>query len=111
MENCHRKLKQTNKNVSFDKNRKGLILKIGNRNIVSTSLKFEYEMKGRFLIGYQIVWKNLNYLDWLVVKLRPTDNRFSARLLQFFVYVQNLNYEIDSLGIDGSGFFKIHKRI
>ena len=30
-ENCHRKLKQTNKNVSFEKNTKGLILKIGNR--------------------------------------------------------------------------------
>lgn len=30
-ENSHRKIKQTNKNVSFDKNSKGLILKIGSR--------------------------------------------------------------------------------
>ena len=29
-ENCHKQLTQTNKNVSFDKNSKGLILKIGN---------------------------------------------------------------------------------
>lgn len=104
LENCHRKLKQTNKNFSFDKNSKGLILKIGSRRSnhysrvyqVKNSLKFEYEMKGKFLQKYHLLLvenrfdefehklsshflvyfaKLLplqhSYLDWLVVKLRP----------------------------------------
>jgi hypothetical protein len=60
LENCHRKLKQTNKNVSFEKNAKGFILKIGNRRSNNYSriyeekrfLKFEHEMKGEFLQKY-----------------------------------------------------------
>lgn len=104
LENCHRKLKQTNKNVSFDKNFKGLILKIGSRRSncysriyeIKNSLKFEDEMKGKFLQKYHLllVGNRLDefeqklsshfsiyfgkllplhfyYLDWLVIKLRP----------------------------------------
>jgi hypothetical protein len=49
-----------NKNVNLEKNRKGFILKIGNRKsnhysrIYQTKqgVKFEYEMKGRFLRKY-----------------------------------------------------------
>lgn len=154
-EKCHRKLNETNKNVSIQKNIKGLILKIGNRKSNPYSriyqgkdfLKFEYEIKGRFLREYQplLIENNLeefenklskrflynfgktlplnySYLDWLVIKLRPfrkqkfypsalklhyihtidflsTSNRQQFfTLLQFLVYAQNLNYEIDSLG-------------
>lgn len=57
LENCQRELKQTNKNFSFEKNRKGWIFKIGSRRndnyfrIYETKnfLKFEHEMKGKFL--------------------------------------------------------------
>jgi hypothetical protein len=52
LENCYKKLKQTTKNVSLEKNRQDFILKIGNRKgnhysriyQVKDSLKFEYEM-------------------------------------------------------------------
>ena len=57
LENCYKKIKQTNKNVTLEKNRLGLILKIGNRRSnnysriyeTKNSLKFEYEMKGKSL--------------------------------------------------------------
>ena len=104
LENCHRKLKETNKNVIFEKNKKGLILKIGNRKSnqyfriyeEKNFLKFEHEMKGRFLIKYhnlllenrleefernfylhfissfgKLLTLNYSYLDWLIIKLRP----------------------------------------
>lgn len=58
--NCHKKVRKTNQNVSFEKNQKGLILKLGNRKgnnycriyKEKTSLKFEYEMKGQLLRKY-----------------------------------------------------------
>lgn len=57
LENCQRKLIQTNKNISLEKNSKGLILKIGTRRSNNYSriyqgknfLKFEHEMKGKFI--------------------------------------------------------------
>ena len=57
LESCYQKIKQTNKNVTLGKNKRGLILKIGNRKSNNysriyqekKSLKFEYEMKGRSL--------------------------------------------------------------
>ena len=57
LENCYKKIKQTNKNVTLEKNRLGLILKIGNRRSNNysriyqekSSLKFEYEIKGKSL--------------------------------------------------------------
>lgn len=63
LNNCHEKLRQTNQNVSFEKNTKGLLLKIGNRksNHYSriyqgkNSLRFEYEMKGRFIQKYHLL--------------------------------------------------------
>jgi hypothetical protein len=63
LENCHRKLQQTNKNISFDKNSKGLILKIESRRSnhyfriypAKNSLKFEYEMKGKPLQEYFVL--------------------------------------------------------
>ena len=63
LENCQRKLKQTNKNVSFEKNPKGLILRIGSRRSnnysriykMKNSLKFEHEMKGKFIQNYHLL--------------------------------------------------------
>jgi len=57
LQGCQKQLEQTNKNVQLEKNSKGCILKIGNRksNHYSriyegrNSLKFEHEMKGKFL--------------------------------------------------------------
>jgi ribosomal protein S24E len=102
--NCHKELKQKNKNISLEKNNKGFILKIGNRKTNNysriyegkDSLKFEHEMKGKFLQPYHLLFVESNfdtfeqklsshffvyfgkllplqysYLDWLVVKLRP----------------------------------------
>lgn len=106
LDNYYKKLKQTNKNVSLEKDRTGFTLKIGNRKSnhysqiykIKQGVKFEYEMKGRFLRKYHssLVSNNLEefenelskrfvenfgknkklplhyyYLDWLVIKLRP----------------------------------------
>lgn len=57
--NYKTKLKQTNKNVSFEKNTKSVILKIGNQDRnhyfliyeEKKSLKFEYKRNRRFLVG------------------------------------------------------------
>jgi len=59
-ENSHKKLQKTNRNLSYQKNSKGLILKIGNRKSnhysriyqTKNALRFEYEMKGKFLRYY-----------------------------------------------------------
>ena len=71
LENCYKKIKQTSKNVTLEKNRRGLILKIGNRKSNNysriyqekNSLKFEYEMKGRCLEkSYNLLV--LNNFEW-----------------------------------------------
>lgn len=155
LENCQTKLMQTNKNISLEKNSKGLILKIGTRRSNNYSriyqgknfLKFEHEMKGKFIKTYhtlliqnhfeefehklsihfltyfgKVLPLQYSYTDWLVIKLRPlrkqtfsltglkidyirsgsfqnnTDSYKFCTLLQFLVYVQTLNYKIDSLG-------------
>lgn len=57
LQNCYKKIKRTNRNVTLEKNRLGLILKIGNRRSNNysciyqekSSLKFEYEIKGKSL--------------------------------------------------------------
>ena len=104
LENCQRKLMQTNKNISLEKNSKGPILKIGTRRSNKYSriyegknfLKFEHEMKGKFIKSYHALLTQNNfeefehklslhfltyfgkllpleysYLDWLILKLRP----------------------------------------
>jgi hypothetical protein len=104
LENCQRKLMQTNKNISLEKNSKGPILKIGTRRSNNYSriyegknfLKFEHEMKGKFIKTYHtlLIQNNFqefehklslhfltyfgkllpleySYLDWLALKLRP----------------------------------------
>jgi len=104
LENSQRKLNRRGRNVSLEKNSKGFILKIGNRRSNNyfrvyqgkNSLKFEHEMKGKFLQEYhsllvenrleefqqklsshflisfgKLLPLEFSYLDWLVVKLRP----------------------------------------
>ena len=104
LDNCQKKVLQTSKNVNLGKNSKGLILTIGTRrsNLYSriyegeNFLKFEHEMKGKFIKNYHNLllqnnckefehklslhfltyfgkWLPLeySYLDWLVLKLRP----------------------------------------
>lgn len=155
-EDCHKKVRRTNKNVKFEKKSSGVSLKIQNRKSDhfyriyqlkgANSIKFEYEMRGKFIRNYQRLLvsncleefeTSLSYsffsrfgkllplshsqLDWLVLKLRPfRKQKFSSTalkshyirkidyqtsldrkkfftLLQFLVYVQTLDYEVDSL--------------
>ena len=124
---CHDKLILTNKNVSFDKNSKGFILKIGHRKSNhyyriyerKNFLKFEYEMKGRFLQKYhsflvhnifeefehnltqsflhrfgKLLPLKYSYTDWLVIKLRPIRKQ---SIPQFFLnseYFQSNNLSL-----------------
>jgi hypothetical protein len=63
LQNCQKNLKQTNKNISLEKNRKGWILRIGNRKSnhyfriyeTKNSFKFEHEMKGKVLQQYHLL--------------------------------------------------------
>lgn len=104
LENCYQELKQTRKNTSLERNQKGSILKIGSRRTShylriyqeKKGLKFEYEIKGNFLLNYSdLLFSNnfqelenrlakrflsyfgkllpfkYSYTDWLVVQLRP----------------------------------------
>jgi len=155
-EDCHRRVRKTNKNVSFEKKSDGLSLKIGHRKSnqcfriyeskEQNYIKFEYEIRGQYIQNYQSLLVSnsfeefedklskrfLDYsgkllplhhsqVDWLVVKLRPmrqqqfstaalkshylrrmdfqtqVDRKRFFTLLQFLVYAQTLDYEIDSL--------------
>ena len=122
LENCYKKIKQTNKNVTLEKNRLGLILKIGNRRSNNysriyqekSSLKFEYEMKGKSLEkSYNLLVLNnfeemeliltkrflsyfgkllplqSSYLDWLVFKLRPIRKQNNFQLGLNSDYIQS----------------------
>jgi len=148
LQNCQTEITQTNKNISLEKNSKGLILKVGTRRSNNYSriyqgknfLKFEHEMKGKFIKTYhtlliqnhfeefehklsihfltyfgKLLPLHYSYTDWLVLKLRPirkqvflpsglnsdyiqseilVDSRSFLALIQFFNYVQNLDFEI-----------------
>lgn len=131
LDNCHKKLKQTNKNVSFDKNSRGLILKIGSRRSnnysrvyeTKNSLKFEHEMKGKFIEKYYFLLMenrleefeqklssdfllyfgklfplNYSYLDWLVIKLRPIRKQTTLQ------YGLNLDYTQSDIVADSRNF-------
>jgi len=104
LDNSQRELNRRDRNVSLEKNSKGFILKIGNRRSNNyfriyqgkNSLKFEHEMKGKFLQEYHLLLVGnrfeefeqklsshfllylgkllplkYSYMDWLVIKLRP----------------------------------------
>ncbi len=125
LQNCQRKLIQANKNISLEKNSKGPILKIGTRRSNKYSriyqgknfLKFEHEMKGKFIKSYHtlLIQNNFeelehklslhfltyfgkllplhsSYLDWLVVKLRPIrKQKFSSSGLKSH-YIQTIDF-------------------
>ena len=131
LENCQRKLMQTNKNISLEKNSKGSILKIGTRRSNNYSriyqgknfLKFEHEMKGKFIKSYHhlLIQNNFeelehklslhfltyfgkllpleySYLDWLVLKLRP------MRKQKTLPYGLNSDYIQSEILVNSSNF-------
>jgi hypothetical protein len=92
LENCHKKLKQTNTNVSFDKNSRGLILKIGSRRSNNyyrvyereNSLRFEHEMKGKFIEKY--------YFLLMENRLEEFEQKLSSHFIISFGKLVTLNY-------------------
>ena len=92
LENCQRKLMQTNKNISLEKNSKGLILKIGTRRSNNYSriyegkyfLKFEHEMKGKFIKTYHTLLIE-NHLEEL-------EHQLSIHFLTYFGKILPLHY-------------------
>ena len=103
LHNCHDKLILTNKNVSFEKNSKGLILKIGNRKNNHYSriyegknfLKFEHNLTQYFLYRFgKLLLLNYSSTDWLVIQLRPIRKQ---SIPQFFLnseYFQSNNLSL-----------------
>lgn len=85
-------LKQTSENISLEKNRKGCILKIGNRKSnhyfriyeTKNSLKFEYEMKGKVLPNYHLLL--------VENRLEEFEQKFSSHFLISFRKLVPLNY-------------------
>ena len=72
LHDCSRNLKQTNKNVSLEKNERGLVLRIGSRKsnhylrIYETKnvLRFELEMKGKNLHPYHHLMINHQFQEF-----------------------------------------------
>jgi hypothetical protein len=85
-------LEQTNKNVSFEKNSKSLVLKIGSRKSnnysriyeTENSLRFEHEMKGRFFQKYHfLLFSN---------RLEEFEQKLSSHSLLYFGKLLPLNF-------------------
>lgn len=131
LENCQKKI---NKKTQLEKNFKGFILKIGSRRSNNylriyegkNSLKFEQEMKGKFLQEYhtllienkleefekklsshfllsfgKILPLNCSYLDWLVTNLRPIRKQPS------FKYGLNSDYIKTQILVDTKTFINL----
>jgi hypothetical protein len=90
LSDCQKKILKTTKNVSLDRNTKGLILKIGNRRTNSYSriyetenyLKFEYEMKGKLLQDHHfLLISDFNCLEEFENKLSNYFIRYFGKLL------------------------------
>ena len=92
MQNCQKNIKQTNKNSSLEKNRKGWILKIGNRKSnhyfriyeTKNSLKFEHEIKGKVLQNYHLLL--------VENRLEEFEQKLSSHFLISFEKLLPLNY-------------------
>ena len=92
LENCQTKLMQTNKNISLEKNLKGLILKIGTRRSNNYSriyqgknfLKFEHEMKGKFIKTYHTLLIQNHFEEF--------EHKLSIHFLTYFGKVLPLQY-------------------
>ena len=92
LQNCQTKLMQTNKNISLEKNSKGLILKIGTRRSNNYSriyqgknfLKFEHEMKGKFIKAYHTLLIQNHFEEF--------EHKLSIHFLTYFGKVLPLQY-------------------
>ena len=92
LQNCQTKLMQTNKNISLEKNSKGLILKIGTRRSNNYSriyqgknfLKFEHEMKGKFIKTYHTLLIQNHFEEF--------EHKLSIHFLTYFGKVLPLHY-------------------
>ena len=92
LQNCQTKLMQTNKNISLEKNSKGLILKIGTRRNNNYSriyqgknfLKFEHEMKGKFIKTYHTLLIQNHFEEF--------EHKLSIHFLTYFGKVLPLQY-------------------
>ena len=92
LQNCQTKLMQTNKNISLEKNSKGLILKIGTRRSNNYSriyqgknfLKFEHEMKGKFMKTYHTLLIQNHFEEF--------EHKLSIHFLTYFGKVLPLHY-------------------
>ena len=92
LQNCQTKLMQTNKNISLEKNSKGLILKIGTRRSNNYSriyqgknfLKFEHEMKGKFIKTYHTLLIQNHFEEF--------EHKLSIHFLTYFGKVLPLQY-------------------
>jgi hypothetical protein len=80
LDNSFRKLKQTNKNVSlennslkFEQEMKGKFIQDFHLLLLSNSLeKFEQKLSSHFLLYFsKLLPLHFSYLDWLVIKMRP----------------------------------------
>ena len=92
LQNCQTKLMQTNKNISLEKNSKGLILKIGTRRSNNYSriyqgknfLKFEHEIKGKFIKTYHTLLIQNHFEEF--------EHKLSIHFLTYFGKVLPLQY-------------------
>ena len=92
LQNCQTKLTQTNKNISLEKNSKGLIFKIGTRRSNNYSriyqgknfLKFEHEMKGKFIKTYHTLLIQNHFEEF--------EHKLSIHFLTYFGKLLPLHY-------------------
>ena len=92
LENCQRKLIQTNKNTSLEKNSKDPILTIGTRRSNNDSriyqgknfLKLKHEMKGKFIKTYHILLIQNHFEEF--------EHKLSIHFLTYFGKVLPLHY-------------------
>jgi hypothetical protein len=103
---------------------KGKLLQKYHLLLVSNRLEeFEQKLSSHFLLSFgKLLPLQYSYLDWLVIRLRPTfkqttlqnglnsdsikseivmDTRTFVSLIQFLNYVQHLDFEIEYLGLTG----------
>ena len=101
LHDCHRKLNLRKNNVSLEKNQRGLIFKIGNRktnhysriyqNKNKNSLRFEYEMKGKFLQDYHSLLVE-HRLEEFEQKLSSHFLLYFGKLLQIKINLNKLEF-------------------
>ena len=92
LQKCQTKRTQTNKNISLEKNSKGIILKIGTRRSNNYSriyqgknfLKFEHEMKGKFIKTYHTLLIQNHFEEF--------EHKLSIYFLTYFAKVLPLHY-------------------